>query len=77
MVAVPSGKDAVAFNSNRVYGRIMLPHLFANWKQIYSNYKDLPEEGFNAENILDFCESPEDDLIHCFQPMTVLEKTIC
>ena len=74
LVGVPSGKDGVAFNSNRIYGRVMLPHLFANWKQIYSTYKDFPADGFEAKNISEFCAFPDDDLIFCYQPMTVLEK---
>ena len=55
----------------------MLPHLFANWEQIYTTYKDFPEEGFSAKNVEDFCENPTDSLMHCFQPMTVLEKPMC
>ena len=55
----------------------MLPHLFANWDQIYTTYKDFPNEGFQAKNIEDFCEKPTDSLMHCFQPMTVLEKPLC
>ena len=55
----------------------MLPHLFSNWEQIYTTYKDFPEEGFSAKNIEDFCENPTDSLMHCFQPMTVLEKPMC
>ena len=52
-------------------------YLFVNWEQIYTTYKDLPEEGFSAKNVEDFCENPSDSLMHCFQPMTVLEKPIC
>ena len=64
----------------RTYGRIMLPHLFANWEQIYTTYKDFPAEGFSAKNPEEFCEKEKIDdlgelaLMHCFQPMTVLEK---
>ena len=36
-ISVPvSPVDAIYFNSHKLYGPIMLPHLFANWKQIYS-----------------------------------------
>ena len=77
MVGAPGGKDAITFNASRVYGRIMLPHLFANWEQIYTTYKDFPEEGFAAKNVEDFCQSSTDNLMHCFQPMTVLEKPMC
>merc|ERR1712050_641961 len=63
LVGVPSGKDGIAFNSNRVYGKIMLPHLFANWKQIYSTYRDFPSDGFGARDIIKFCEFPDDDLM--------------
>ena len=55
----------------------MLPHVFSNWKQIYTTYKDFPKDGFQAKNVEDFCEKPTDNLMYCFQPMTVLEKPLC
>ena len=30
------GKDQILFNGNKNYGPVMLPHIFANWKQIHS-----------------------------------------
>ena len=57
----------------------MFSHLFANWKQIYSNYKDFGEDGLDAKNIGDFCENPDGpdgNLMYCYQPMTVLEKPL-
>ena len=38
LVGVPGGKDSIGFNELRIYGRIMFPHLFANWKQIYTTH---------------------------------------
>lgn len=74
LIGVPSGKDAINFNANRVYGKIALAHLFANWNQIYSTYRDFPEDkGFSAD-ITDYCHDKDSCLLHCFQPMTVLEK---
>ena len=62
----------------------MLPHLFANWNQIYSTYRDYPEDLVNLSkghiynkaqiNAGDFCPKQDDNLMWCYQPMTVLEK---
>ena len=52
----------------------MLPHLFANFEMVFSQYRDFPEDGFATKNVGEFCENPKEDLMHCFQPMTVLEK---
>jgi len=73
LVGIPGGTDAIHFNSNRSYGRIMLPHMFANWNQIYSTYRDFPESHSEIK-VGDFCPGEEDNLMWCFQPMTVLEK---
>ena len=70
---IAGGYDAINFNSNRSYGRIMLPHLFANWNQIYSTYRDYPED-LTQINAGDFCPEKDDNLAWCYQPMTVLEK---
>ena len=70
---IAGGYDAINFNSNRSYGRIMLPHLFANWNQIYSTYRDYPED-LTQINAGDFCPNEDDNLAWCYQPMTVLEK---
>ena len=74
LVGVPSGMDLINFNANKLYGRIMLPHLFANWNQIYSEYKDHPD-GLESDP-KDVCGEDEQDesVRYCFQPMTVLEK---
>ena len=39
LIGIPIGpeKDQIRFNGCKLYGPIMLPHLFANWKQIDSN----------------------------------------
>ena len=37
LVGVPTGKDQICFNAHRVYGPIMYPHIFANWKLIYTS----------------------------------------
>merc|ERR1719461_2539617 len=40
LVAVPTDKtDRVAFNEYRVYGDLQLPHLFANWDQVFTDDK--------------------------------------
>ena len=75
LVGVPGGKDAVHFNAHRTYGRTMLAHLFANWDQIYSTYRDFPQDlGFRAD-ATDFCDNEDDSLTYCFQLITVLQKT--
>ena len=67
------GTDMIHFNSNRQYGRIMLPHMFANWNQIYSTYRNFPDSPSEIK-AGDFCPEAESNLMWCFQPMTVLEK---
>ena len=67
------GTDMIHFNSNRQYGRIMLPHMFANWNQIYSTYRNFPDSPSEIK-AGDFCPDAESNLMWCFQPMTVLEK---
>lgn len=53
------GKDAIYFNSHKTYGPLMLSHLFANFKQIYSE--------------VDYSKySP--DCPFCYQDLFVLEK---
>jgi hypothetical protein len=29
------GGDMIAYNAHRVYGPVQLPHLLANWKQVW------------------------------------------
>ena len=34
----------------------MLPHMFANWNQIYTTYRDFPEQGiFSTVKLGDYC----------------------
>ena len=37
LVGVPTGKDTICYNAHRVYGNIMYPNLFVNFKLIYYN----------------------------------------
>ena len=60
LVGVPTlEKDLIQFNGARIYGDIMYPHLFANWKQIYTER--------NLSLIKEGCD-------WCYQPLFVLEK---
>ena len=77
-MGVPSGIDAVIFNTNRNYGRIMNSHLFANWDVIYS---ELLEHDINLDNVDEISKTVEDlcgdakrNIFWCFQPMTIVEK---
>ena len=76
LVGLPCGMDLINFNANKLYGRIMLPHLFANWNQIYSEYRDHPN-GLQSEAKAVCGEDDADgEIRYCFQPMTVLEKPL-
>lgn len=35
VLAVPLGDDAIEYNAHRIYGKIQLPHLTANWHQVF------------------------------------------
>ena len=73
LIGVPSGLDSIIFNGNRNYGRIMYPHLFANWKILQSQYKDL----FNGvkTNPRKFCpRNSSKNILWCYQPITILQK---
>ena len=35
LIGVMNGEDRIEYNAHRVYGKIMYPHLVANWKQIW------------------------------------------
>lgn len=35
LLGVPGGGDSIAYNAHRTYGIIQLPHLLANWKQVW------------------------------------------
>jgi len=37
LIGVPIAQtDVIVWNAAKLYNNVMLPHLFANWKQIYS-----------------------------------------
>ena len=74
LIGVPSGMDAILFNGNRLYGPIMYSHLFANWNQIYSEYRDF-DNGFDTDP-RKFCECGRtcENIMWCYQPMSVIEK---
>ncbi len=60
LVGVPTGpKDILLFNAARVYGPIMYAHLFANWKQVYT---EMTPEDFSTG-----CP-------WCYQPLYIVEK---
>lgn len=60
LIGVPTGPDAVEFNSCRIYSRTMYPHLFANWRQVYT------ETHFRHYNT--------NGCTYCYQPLHVLER---
>ena len=60
VVGVPSGPDLIIFNSHKLYGPIMYSHLFANWKQVWT------DNDFNKYN--------ENDCNWCYQPLHVVER---
>jgi hypothetical protein len=35
LIAVMTGEDMIEYNAHRIYGKIMYPHLVANWKQLW------------------------------------------
>ena len=35
--------DINAFNAHRIYGPVMLSHLFANWDQVWSKVQDMSQ----------------------------------
>ncbi len=37
-LGVPSGPDAIFYNAHRLYGPVQLPHLLANWKQVWQSH---------------------------------------
>ena len=62
MIGIPSGpSDAVYFNSNKLYGPVMLPHLFAGFKQIHST--------LDYDQYSDVCQ-------WCYQPLYIVEKVM-
>ena len=60
LIGVPVGsEDKIVFNSHRIYGPLMLSHLFANWKLEHTN--------MNLSKVVNDCP-------HCYQPLFVLTK---
>lgn len=60
LIGVPTApQDKIIFNSHKLYGPIMYPHLFANWKQVYT---DLDYSLYS-----DRCN-------FCYQPLVLLER---
>lgn len=59
LVGVPTGPDTLSYNSHRIYGPLLYSHLFANWKQVYTetDYEEFREN----------CN-------HCYQPLHIVEK---
>ncbi len=50
--------EQVIYNLHRLYGPVQLPHLFANWRQVYTE--------MDLSRVSD-CE-------WCYQPLFVVEK---
>ena len=60
LIGIPVGKeDRIVFNSHRIYGHLMLSHVFANWHLKHSN--------MDLTKIQHDCD-------HCYQPLFLLEK---
>lgn len=36
-LGVPAGADAIMYNAHRMYGPVQLPHLLANWQQVWQS----------------------------------------
>jgi len=63
LVGVPAAaSDVVCMNAHRKYGPVMFSHLFASWNLVWSEIKNLSQEG--STNCYDWG----------YQPITVLEK---
>ena len=61
VIGVPAARDLLLFNEARVYGRLQLAHLFANWDLVAT---DVEEPALEKECV--FCTA--------YQPIFVLEK---
>ena len=66
-IPIGPGDDRIYFNSHKVYGPLMLSHLFANWKQIFA------ELDYYTENN-EFFTYWEEECTSCLQPVFILEK---
>ena len=58
-IPIGPGVDRIYFNSHKLYGPLMLSHLFSNWKQIFS---DLNYDTY------------DDQCIPCYQEIFIVEK---
>ena len=58
-IPIGPGVDRIYFNSHKLYGPLMLSHLFSNWKQIFS---DLNYDTY------------DDECIPCYQEIFIVEK---
>ena len=58
-IPIGPGVDRIYFNSHKLYGPLMLSHLFSNWKQISSD--------LNYDYYSDQC-------IPCYQEIFIVEK---
>ena len=63
-IPIGPGDDRIYFNSHKVYGPLMLSHLFANWKQIFA---ELDKDGEIFSYWSEECTS-------CLQIVFILEK---
>ena len=39
LIGLPTHSDMITFNAHRVYGPVLLSHLFSNWEQVYTKAK--------------------------------------
>merc|ERR1712226_652274 len=58
LIGVPHGPDTVVFNSHKIYGPTMYSHIFANFKQVWTN----ADMKFYRES----CN-------YCYQPVHLIE----
>ena len=58
LIGLPTAKsDHVLFNKGRIYSEIQLPHLFANWNQVYTSDKYLMHR--NSTEFDNLTDSPD------------------
>lgn len=60
LVGMPVGpRDTLLFNGCRIYGSLMLSHLFANFEQVHTE--------MDLKHFSDICQ-------YCYQPLFVVQK---
>ena len=60
LIGFPAGpNDKIVFNSHKIYGPVMLPHVFANWELEHTNLE------WNKYS---------DECDYCYEPLFVLNK---